>query len=76
MKKKYARLTVDMSLDEHTYLKMASAQMGVSMRKFILLSAFERMREMDDEWLKERAGEAISGLSSVGVDQSEQQSFT
>ncbi len=63
MKKKYARLTIDMSPEEHTYLKMASAQLGISMRKFMLLSAFQIVKGLDDEWLVERAKETIETLS-------------
>jgi uncharacterized protein (DUF1778 family) len=62
--KKYARLTIDMTPEEHTYLKMAGAQLGVSMRKFMLLSAFRMMKELDDEWLAARAEETIQSLSS------------
>lgn len=62
--KKYARLTIDMTPEEHTYLKMAGAQLGVSMRKFMLLAAFRMMQELDDEWLSTKAEEAIENLSS------------
>lgn len=57
--KSYARLTVDMSPEEHTYLKMASAQLGITMREFILWSAFKKMTEIDDLWLAEKAREAL-----------------
>lgn len=75
MKKKYARLTIDMSPEEHTYLKMASAQLGVSMRKFMLLASFQMMKELDDNWLKERADETIRSLSEE-VSQNEHMSLT
>lgn len=44
-----SRLTVDMSLDEHTYLKMACAKIRVSMRDFLLQLGFEKIEEMEDE---------------------------
>ena len=62
--KHYARLTVDMTPDEHTYLKMASAQLGMSMREFILVAAFQKMGEIDDEWLAEKAAETLRRIES------------
>lgn len=73
--KKYARLTVDMSSEEHTYLKMASAQLGVSMRKFMLLAAFQKMKELEDEWLSEKAEEAIQNLSSSNGEEETQRAL-
>ncbi|HAB99068.1 MAG TPA: hypothetical protein DCE71_04530 [Parachlamydiales bacterium] len=62
--KHYARLTIDMTPEEHTYLKMASAQLGISMRKFMLLSAFQMMKNLEDEWLSKKAEEAIEKIAS------------
>ncbi|MDP1608978.1 MAG: hypothetical protein Q8L98_06670 [Chlamydiales bacterium] len=61
--KDYARLTIDMTQEEHTFLKMASAQLGISMRKFMLLSAFQMMKGLEDEWLAGKAQEAIERLT-------------
>ncbi len=63
--KHYARLTIDMTPEEHTYLKMASAQLGISMRKFMLLSAFQMMKALEDEWLSAHAEKAIEHLSAT-----------
>jgi hypothetical protein len=63
--KPYARLTVDMNPEEHTYLKMASAQLGVTMREFILWAAFKKMAEIDDLWLSEKAGETLRRFESL-----------
>jgi hypothetical protein len=60
--KHYARLTVDMSLDEHTHVKMASAQLGMTMREFVLLATFEKMKLIDDPWLAEKATETLEQL--------------
>ena len=65
--KHYARLTIDMTPEEHTYLKMASAQLGISMREFVLLATFKRMEDLEDledQWLSERAKEAIKQLET------------
>ncbi len=63
--KKYARLTVDMSVDEHTHVKMASAQLGMTMREFILLAIFEKMQTIDDPWLVEKAIERLSEFQKM-----------
>ena len=62
--KHYARLTVDMTPEEHSYLKMASAQLGVSMREFILEAAFKKMELIEDQWLSEKAGEMLKKIES------------
>ena len=50
-----SRLTLDMDSQEHAYLKMACAKLGVSMRQFMLLATFEKMEKMEDDWLAEKA---------------------
>ena len=65
--KHYARLTIDMTPEEHTYLKMASAQLGISMRELVLLATFKRMEDLEDledQWLSERAKEALKQLET------------
>lgn len=47
--KYYARLTVDMTPDEHTYLKMASSQLGMSMREFILMAGGKSLRNFEED---------------------------
>lgn len=59
-----SRLTVDMTPDEHMYLKMACAKMGVTMKEFLLRTAFEKMEEMEDEWLAEKAKETLENIRS------------
>ena len=59
-----ARLTVDMPAKEHTYLKMASAKLGISMREFVLLAAFEKMEEMEDDWFVKRARETLHRIET------------
>lgn len=59
-----ARLTVDMSEEEHTFLKMASAKLGVSMREFVLCAAFEKMEEIEDEWLSRKAHETLKRIEA------------
>lgn len=59
-----ARLTLDMSPEEHMYLKMACATLGVSMREFLLQVAFERLEEFEDEWLAARARETLENIAA------------
>lgn len=59
-----ARLTLDMDVTEHTYLKMACAKLGVSMRQFILLATFEKMEKMEDDWLAEKAHATLQRIAS------------
>lgn len=57
-----SRLTVDMSPDEHMYLKMACAKIGVSMKDFLLQLAFEKIEDMEDEWLANKATETLENI--------------
>jgi len=57
-----SRLTLDMSSEEHMYLKMACAKLGMTMREFLLLAAFERIEELQDEWLAGRARETLNNI--------------
>lgn len=58
-----ARLTLDMDSEEHAYLKMACAKLGVSMRQFMLLATFEKMEKMEDEWLAEKARSTLMRIA-------------
>lgn len=62
--KEKSRLTLDMSFEEHMYLKMACAKLGITMREFLLLAAFERIEEIEDEWLAARARETLANVAS------------
>jgi predicted DNA-binding protein len=60
--KEKSRLTVDMSTDQHMHLKMACANLGVSMKDFLIVSAFEKMEEIEDEWLAKKATETLEKI--------------
>ncbi len=62
--KKQSRVTLDMTPEDHMCLKIACAKQGVSMREFLLLAAFERIEEIEDEWLAERARETLANIKS------------
>lgn len=59
-----SRLTVDMDFDEHAYLKMACAKLGVTMRQFMILATFEKMEKIEDEWLAEKAHQILNRIES------------
>ena len=59
-----ARLTLDMSREDHMYLKMACAKLEITMREFLLMAAFARIEELEDEWLAERARETLQKIES------------
>lgn len=59
-----SRLTLDMDSQEHAYLKMACAKLGVSMRQFMLLATFEKMEQIEDDWLAEKAYETLKRIES------------
>lgn len=59
-----ARLTLDMDSNEHAYLKMACAKLGITMRKFMLLAAFEKIEQIEDEWLAEKALQTLKKIES------------
>lgn len=61
-----SRLTIDMDLDEHAYLKMACAKLGVSMRQFMLLATFEKMEKLEDDWLAEKAHATLARITAGG----------
>lgn len=59
-----ARLTLDMDSDEHTYLKMACAKLGVTMREFMLVATFEKIETIEDDWLAEKAYQTLKRIES------------
>ncbi|MGB7128806.1 MAG: hypothetical protein WBD50_06960 [Candidatus Rhabdochlamydia sp.] len=59
-----ARLTLDMSSDEHAYLKIACAKLGMTMREFMLLATFEKMEKIEDDWLAEKAHQTLKRIES------------
>ena len=62
--KQKSRLTVDMSINEHMYLKMACAKIGISMKDFLVQLAFEKIEEMEDDWLAEKATQTLNNINS------------
>lgn len=59
-----SRLTLDMDSDEHSYLKIACAKLGITMRKFLIIAAFEKMEKIEDDWLAEKAYQTLKSIES------------
>ena len=59
-----SRLTIDMHQEEHAYIKIVSAQLGIPMREFVLMATFEKIKEVEDEWLSGRAEEILQRLKT------------
>lgn len=59
-----ARLTLDMAIEEHTYLKMACAKLGITMRQFMLLATFEKMEQLEDNQLAAMAHKVLERIEA------------
>ncbi len=44
------RLSFDMSVEDHKYLKMCCAKLGVSLREFIINATNEAVYANEDKW--------------------------
>lgn len=62
--KQKARLTIDMDREDHMYLKMACAKIGVSMKDFLLKLALEKIEELEDEWLAQKAEKTLEDIKA------------
>ena len=51
-------------LYEHMYLKISCVKLGVSMKDFILRSAFEKMEDLEDKWLAEETDKVVEDVQS------------
>ena len=56
----YKRLTVDMTPEEHKWLKAACAQGGVSMRDFVLMAVHRQLEEYEDKIDAKEAAETLA----------------
>lgn len=58
------RLTIDMTPDQHMYLKMAATRRGVSMKDFVLHNMGKAIEEVEDEALAERCNKISADIKS------------
>jgi len=59
-----SRVTIDMTPKEHMYLKMSCASLGMSMREFMIQSAFEKIESIEDEYFANKARETLDAIGS------------
>ncbi len=59
-----SRLTIDMTPEDHMHLKTSCAKMGVSMKDFLMQLAFNKIEELEDEFLSAKAEETLQNISS------------
>ena len=60
--KSQSRLTVDMPCEDHMLLKMACAKMGMTMKDFVLLAAFEKIEDFEDEFFAKKARDTLKKI--------------
>lgn len=48
------RVSIDIDEDEHKYLKMCCAKLGMTIKQFVTRAAIERVDEWEDKWMLER----------------------
>lgn len=48
------RISVDIDEDEHKYLKMCCAKLGMTIKEFVIKSTIESVDAWEDKWMLER----------------------
>jgi predicted DNA-binding protein len=61
---KSARLTIDMGSEEHSLIKIVCAQLGVSMREFVIEAALSKIEEIEDKILSDKARKILKKIES------------
>lgn len=59
---KKQRLTLDMKAQDHMYLKMMSAKLGVSMKDFAVNAINKQIEDLEDEYWNERADKILKEI--------------
>ncbi len=62
------RLSFDMSEQDHTYLKMCCARLGVSIKDFIIKATNEKVVACEDIWLWQQVDENQEGDNHILID--------
>jgi len=58
-KPKNVRLSLEISKEDHKYLKMCCSKLGISIRSFVLSSVIKSVEEKEDEWTLSKDIEAV-----------------
>ena len=59
------RLSFDMSVEHHKYLKMCCARLGLSIKEFIINATNKAIYAQEDKWFDEIPGEEEHGENFV-----------
>lgn len=62
------RLSFDMSVEDHKYLKVCCAKLGISIKEFIIKATNEKVEAYEDEWLFKDSYEDNEGENFVYID--------
>jgi hypothetical protein len=62
------RLSFDMSVEDHKYLKMCCAKLGVSIKDFIINATNEAVYAYEDKWFDELPREEEEGENFVYIE--------
>lgn len=62
------RLSFDMDIEDHKYLKMCCAKIGVSIKDFVINATNEAVYSHEDEWLFKNSYENNDGPNHIYID--------
>ncbi len=62
------RISIDINEEDHKYLKMCCAKLGVSIKEFVLEAVQEKIKYYEDEWLFKDSFDDNEGENYVLVD--------
>jgi hypothetical protein len=48
------RISIDIDEDEHKYLKMCCAKLGVTIKQFVINATIDKVDAWEDKWMLER----------------------
>lgn len=48
------RISIDIDEDEHKYLKMCCAKLGITIKQFVISATIDKVDAYEDKWMLER----------------------
>lgn len=67
---KAQKLSFEFPVEEHKYLKMCCAKLGMSIREFVTQAIIEKVDEQEDKWMVEQPGflEGCNSSESISAE--------
>ncbi|MBA3239401.1 MAG: hypothetical protein H0T62_13810 [Parachlamydiaceae bacterium] len=62
------RLSFDMDVEDHRYVKMCCAKLGISLKDFIISATIQKVEEYEDRWMFEHSFEDNEGDNHTLID--------